>query len=106
MTLNRILKSRVGLPPLLFALSAPLHLLKPLVLLISTLSHTVPHNTGVAVQVLEFQLDLLLSKHVPVLPQVALLMLPPLKPLVLLTAIKSLVLIATLSLTLPQNTGG
>ena len=55
MTLNRILKSRAGLPPLLFALSAPLHLLKPLVLLISTLSHTVPHNTGVAVQVLKFQ---------------------------------------------------
>ena len=33
-------------------------------------------------------------------------MLPPVKPLVLLIAIKSLVLIATLSLTLPQNTGG
>ena len=51
-------------------------------LLNSTLSLTEPHNTGVAVQVLEFQLDLLLSKHVPVLPQVARPF--PLRPVIVL----------------------
>ena len=56
--------------PLPFALSALLHLLKPLVLLISTLSPTVPHNIGVSVQVLKFQSYTLILNAVRLLAQV------------------------------------
>ena len=81
-----------------FALSTPLQQPQSSPVLITTLSLTLPQNTGGRVQVLKFQLYTSMSKAVRVLPQVVRLSLLPLKPLVLP--------LLTKSLTLPQNTGG
>ena len=59
-----------------------------LVLLIQTFNLTLPQNTGGRVQVAQFQLHLLMSKPVPVLPQVA-------RPFLLLPVIVLVLLAAT-----------